>query len=72
MRPGRQDGREMDSGFYLNNALIRTAAVQHRILKIITYYEDGETEVIHVYQSADGAWRDLDYGVPCDVVSQHS
>ena len=39
-----------------------------RVVRARFIYEDGETDVTHLYQLADGAWRDLDYGVPCEVV----
>jgi hypothetical protein len=31
-------------------------------------YDNGQTDVAHLYLSADGRWLDLDYGVPCEVI----
>jgi len=41
--------------------------ISGRVARVHFTYEDGETEVTHLYQSPDGDWRDLDYGVPCKV-----
>jgi hypothetical protein len=48
--------------------VVRTSG---RVARVRFTYEEGETEITHLYQSADEEWRDLDYGVPCEVVSEH-
>src|SRR5579872_3163553 len=53
----------LDAGTY-PAFVVRTSG---RVTRVHFTYEDGETEVTHLYQSADGAWHDLDYGVPCCV-----
>jgi len=56
----------LDAGTY--SAFVVSAS--GRVARAHFTYEDGETEVTHLYQSADGAWRDLKYGVPCEVKSE--
>jgi hypothetical protein len=57
----------LDDGTFLG-FVVRTSG---RVVRVHFTYEDGETEVTHIYLSPDGTWRDLDYGVPCEIVSEH-
>jgi hypothetical protein len=56
----------LDAGTY-PGFVVRTSG---RVARVHFTYEDGETEITHLYQSAEGTWRDLDYGVPCELVSE--
>jgi hypothetical protein len=47
--------------------VVRTSG---RVARVHFTYQDGETEITHLYQSPDGTWRDLDYGVPCEIVNE--
>jgi hypothetical protein len=47
--------------------VVRTSG---RVARVHFTYEDGETEVTHLYQSPEGGWRDLNYGVPCEIVNE--
>jgi hypothetical protein len=57
----------LDDGTY-PAFVVRTSG---RIARVHFTYEDGETEVTHLYRSENGSWRDLNYGVPCEVISDH-
>jgi hypothetical protein len=54
----------LDDGTY-PGFVIRTSG---HVARVHFTYEDGETEVAHLFQSPDGTWRDLDYGVACEIV----
>jgi hypothetical protein len=56
----------LDAGTY-SAFVIRASG---RVARVYFEYEDGQTEVSHLHLSADGAWTDLDYGVPCEAAGE--
>lgn len=56
----------VDAGTF-PGVVVRTSG---RMARVYSKYEDGSAEITHLYQSPDGKWRDLEYGVACDVACE--